>query len=320
MFPHRHYIRWGETAGLFPSRHFSPHVYQRLNADLLADDKNDLLARPLFNYLKVGQCQNRLCLEPAQELEYRQVLTPNTIEVSNRFAVVVHIYYPELWPEIQRTVMRSGMDLDWYITITEQGESSRCVLEKIQTDLPSAHVWLMPNHGRDIYPWLYLVNRGVLDSYDGVCKIHTKKSPHLHHGDQWRHQLFADLLPNNMTRSLVEVFINTPKAGVLTGHEHLFVGDRWWGYNKAKSLELLSRLNISTDGHELRFPSGSMYWIKPEVIEAMKALALQFDDFEEEMGATDGTMAHAFERIVGYLCTHVGMHIQTAYRKVSENP
>jgi lipopolysaccharide biosynthesis protein len=241
------------------------------------------------------------------------------IVTPKRFAVVVHVYYPELWPEIQQTIMRSGVDLDWFITITDQGEPASLVVKQIRAQLPSANVWLMPNHGRDIYPWLYLVNQGVLDPYQGVCKIHTKRSPHLHDGDKWRSQLFRDLLPLNKTHSLLEAFMNTAKAGVLTGFEHLRVGHRWWGYNTEKSMQLLSRLNMDVDINQLRFPSGSMYWIKAEVIEAMKALELTFDDFEEEVGATDGTMAHAFERIVGYLCAYVDMHIQVAYPDGPEN-
>jgi hypothetical protein len=63
----------------------------------------------------------------------------------------------------------------------------------------------------------------------------------------------------------------------------------------------LARAGIEADPERLSFPAGSMYWLKPPVVEALRNLRLAAIDFDPEFGQSDGTTAHAVERILGYL-------------------
>ena len=314
-FAERHYIRWGENAGFYPSEGFSPTAYRRLNPDLFPAERAGqlILNRPLYNYLTVGHAEKRSCIEPNPVLRATLGQLVSSRAPASRWAVAIHVYYPELWPEIYQAVKASNIELDWFITITDQGEVSLDLKKKIEAEVPNANVWIMINRGRDIHPWVALINSGLLDAYDAVCKLHTKKSPHLSDGDDWRSKLISDLLPENKASVILGRFMSTDDAGLLVSADHILKGEQWWGQNKEKAIQLLSRLNIDPNSAELQFPSGSIYWVKASVIERIKSLELDVVDFGQESGATDGTTAHAFERILGYLCADAGLHIQGVY-------
>ena len=59
----------------------------------------------------------------------------------------------------------------------------------------------------------------------------------------------------------------------------------------------------------LSFPAGSIYWISPLMIGMIKALGLTADHFENETAQVDGTLAHAIERVLGFLALAAGQDI-----------
>ena len=60
---------------------------------------------------------------------------------------------------------------------------------------------------------------------------------------------------------------------------------------------------------DLAFPAGSMYWLKPAMIAMIKALMLAPEEFEVEAAQLDGTLAHAFERALGFLVAAGGLRV-----------
>lgn len=49
-----------------------------------------------------------------------------------------------------------------------------------------------------------------------------------------------------------------------------------------------------------------MFWARVQAIKPILDLKLNSDDFEAELGQTDGTMAHAVERIFSFIATKSG--------------
>ena len=64
------------------------------------------------------------------------------------------------------------------------------------------------------------------------------------------------------------------------------------------------------DARALRFPAGSMYWVKPVVLRMIRGLDLRAEEFEVEQSQLDGTLAHAVERAMGYVAASAGMTIR----------
>jgi hypothetical protein len=73
----------------------------------------------------------------------------------------------------------------------------------------------------------------------------------------------------------------------------------------AKSLLARAGIGLSKE-HLLEFPSGSMFWGRSDALRKLLGLGLQFEDFEEEAGKVDGTLAHAIERSYLFFCEAAG--------------
>lgn len=299
-FPQRHYILYGEARGFRPNPDFSPSAYLAYNPDVAENG-----VAPFYHYLLKGHSEGRITKElpraedfPAPPSRPRRF---GTVERRSRFALVAHIYYPDLWEEFAETIRTQPVDCDLFITLTYRGDESDALVAKIRADFPEAFVLPTENRGRDILPFLRLVNAGLLDGYDAVCKIHTKKSPHRADGDLWRRHLIGGILPGEALPAMLERFVADPEMGFWVADGQHYDGTEWWGTNFETTRSLMRRLEIEVSRDRLEFPAGSIYWMKPVIVGMLKALHLRDEDFEQEKAQVDGTLAHALERCMGMI-------------------
>lgn len=313
-FPLRHYIVYGEGRGYRPNPDFSPRAYLRLNPDV-AEDRH---MSPLYHYITAGQAEGRPCKD-LPEVETLPSHLPAAgqggiaapgREGRARFAVVMHIYYPDLWEEFAERLSGLDLEYDLFVTLTYRGEASEALSETIKAQFPDAHVSLLPNRGRDILPFLSLVNAGLLDGYEAVCKIHTKKSPHRADGDTWRQHLIGGILPEQSLKLCLDSFLADTEAAFWVADGQFYQDRKWWGTNFETTRQLLRKVEIEITPDALSFPAGSIYWLKPLMVGMLKALALDESRFDEEKGQVDGTVAHALERAMGFLAQAAGQTVR----------
>lgn len=306
--PERHYALMGEQAGLYPNPDFSPHAYLRHNHDVASGGM-----APFDHYLRIGRYEERLTKDLPGDWTENTVTVPALRDPSigqAPYAIIVHMYYHDLWDEFREKLGTLDTEFDLYVTITERkGEDAEGLADWVRDAYPQARVLLMPNHGRDIFPFVHLVNAGWLDGYEAVCKLHTKKSPHRQDGDHWRRHLINGILPGPGTRELAERFVADPEAGFWVADGQHYNDAQWWGSNFTMVAQLLHRVELTPDRDRLSFPAGSIYWLKPRVIDMIRGLQLRADTFEPERGQTDGTLAHAIERALGMLAESGGLKI-----------
>ncbi|WP_087007519.1 glycoside hydrolase family 99-like domain-containing protein, partial [Gulosibacter sp. 10] len=225
--------------------------------------------------------------------------------------VHLHVYYPELVAELCEQLRAIAHPFDLIVT----NASGAALDAEALRSSGAKHVRVLEvaNHGRDIWPLLQIVNAGLLDPYDIVLKVHTKKSEWREghdtlagSGREWKEGFYRDLLggAENVDAILAELLDN-PRAGVITA-EHAIVGPEHWGGDEPFVRELMRRLRLRLDRDALEFPSGSIYWIRGFLLQGLRALMVDEADFEPEAGQVDATTAHAIERMIGILAKEAG--------------
>lgn len=210
-----------------------------------------------------------------------------------RTAVVAHLFYLDLLPEILdcQAVLPDSAPL--HLTVPrDRVEQAR----RLTQDIPAVTIHPCENRGRDIAPFVALLNAGVFDPYDAVLKLHTKRSPHLLDGEIRRKLLFAMLAgERNATWRMLTAF-ETPDTGLLGWAECYRATPSYWMANKARVRSLARQMNVPDDAVRLGFFEGSMFWFRPTALARLRALQLTPEDFEPESRQLDGTLHHAIER------------------------
>jgi lipopolysaccharide biosynthesis protein len=227
-----------------------------------------------------------------------------------RIAVVLHLHYPDLWNEILLYLSRIEENFSIFVTITDTALATHPkITNQIKSDFPDAFVFIVENKGRDIGALFFLLEKFTFADYAVILKLHSKKSLHRLDGEDWRTSIFDALLPKNQNLyELVSIFDSDPKCGVMLGRNEI-KGSEFWGSNLLAADEICGRIGLEFDANRLVFPAGSMYWIRPFVLERLLDLGLSYDDFAEEAGAVDGQLEHVLERILGILLTAGGFAI-----------
>ena len=88
-------------------------------------------------------------------------------------AVVAHVYYEDTWPDIAGALRSLTIPFDLIVTTVAGRER---LIETIGQAYPRAEIEIVENRGRDVGPFMALLERGRLDRYRYICKIHGKKS------------------------------------------------------------------------------------------------------------------------------------------------
>ncbi|KAA1002562.1 hypothetical protein FVF58_37185 [Paraburkholderia panacisoli] len=235
-----------------------------------------------------------------------------TMPRSGRIAVVVHLYYEDLWPEICAALGAIEESFDLFVSV--QSAASERIVNDIKSFYPLAKVLRFENRGRDVLPFVALINSGVLFNYELVCKVHTKRSLHREDGDQWRNSLLVGVLGSNAhAERIARAFDTDPDLGVVVAQGQIY-GSRQehWVDNRSRVIELGGRIGLDEVASGTTFPGGSMFWIRPFLLRSIAGLALTPNDFEPEPLGIDGTTGHAVERLIGLVCRDAGMRIEEA--------
>jgi rhamnosyltransferase len=210
-----------------------------------------------------------------------------------RTGLVAHVFYPELVEEI--IACRAHLPANTVCHITAPAAVAKTVVARI-ADLPAVHLHVVENRGRDIAPFLAVLRSGALDGLDAVLKIHTKRSPHLAHGELLRRAMFTALAGHPATVSRILAIMADPAVGMVGWRRVFLARPRHWHTNRSRVEALATKL-VPPATPDLAFFGGSMFWFRPAALAAITALPITPDDFEEEAGQIDGTLHHALERL-----------------------
>jgi lipopolysaccharide biosynthesis protein len=218
-------------------------------------------------------------------------------------AVVAHVYYEEAWPDIAGALQGLTVPFDLIVTTVAGRER---LIQTIRRAYPRAQIEVLENRGRDIGPFLALLESGRLDPYRYVCKIHGKKSSDggrkTYMGAMWRRRLLFDLLgAPGAADAAIAMFERDPSIGMIGPRvfrlpKEGYAEDLSWSSNRAMTLELAGRMGVPADAFKLDFFGGTMFWVRPEALKPLRDLRLAAE-MPDESGLIDGSLPHAVERV-----------------------
>lgn len=214
-------------------------------------------------------------------------------------AVMLHIYHVDMVGQLATFCKNIAGPCDLLIT-TDTNEKISIIEDAFcNWDLGNVFTQLVVNRGRDIAPKLGIISRRYKD-YDYILFLHSKKSDFADFTLGWSDKAFYGLCGSpEIVKSIFKIFEADPKMGIIFPQHHENI--RWainWGKNYRQAQALAKRLGLSVIRRgTMDFPSGSMFWARPAALDGLLALGLTHEDFPEELGQLDGTIAHAIERL-----------------------
>lgn len=310
--PVEHYCKFGWKESRNPSVDFNTVGYLQANSDVLNAKLN-----PFFHYLNFGIKENRrLSKDP-----YNHYITDNRTQyffehgtyvknniaptnLSLKIAVVAHVYFIDIANELLVYIKNIPIPCNVFITTINEKikKEISCIFNNY--DNGEINIKVIPNRGRDIGALINVFHD--LRGYDLVCKIHTKKSfdSSINDlGNRWRNYLLENLLGSqHLVYFILKTFEDNPRLGVMfpPAFPEIYPYTNWGNnYKIALALYKNRRIDISIkeNDNKFDFPVGNMFWFRPTAIEGLFSY-LTIDMFEEEPIPTDGTLAHAVERVI----------------------
>jgi lipopolysaccharide biosynthesis protein len=227
-------------------------------------------------------------------------------------AVIIHAFYIDVFrdfvEQLRAVLPMFECPIALYVSTTSQLEADvRSACESLCVEFG---VFVVPNRGRDVLPFLQILRSIDLKRFDLVLKLHTKKSPHRPDGDVWRADVCSKLLCADVVGCVREFFETNPAVGFVGPHGYVVPVSEYWGSNERHILDLAMRLGVaSVDLESLRFIAGTMFYCRVSALAPLMGIELGPACFEEEAGQIDGTLAHAVERGFALSARSVGMTI-----------
>ena len=226
------------------------------------------------------------------QLHHPQSTPTHQLALTPKIAVVAHVYYPELWPEIAQRLTAISHPFDLYITTTT--EQAPLVRPAITERFPQAHITVQPNLGMDLLPFLSLIPELIEQGYTAVCKLHTKKGTD-DQGTPWRAAMLDVLIGDNDSFTQVAQSFTSHSALQLAGPATLYQSVRKLILgNEAKMRTLFQHLQ----GHPMPdvdwgFFAGSMFWVRPTLFVPMHQKMVYLRTHITPTYQADGQYIHA---------------------------
>jgi len=244
-------------------------------------------------------------------IDLKEVPTPGNIS-SMKIAIQAHIFYPDLAPEL--AVLLKDFPVSFNLLISTPHAKNIEPLSRLFKTLPKLgelDISLTPNRGRDIGPLLFEFSKKLLE-YDCFAHVHTKKSMGTNSiGNPWREYLLKNLLDSSNHRTL-KILGLLETYGMVYPRKYplIDVENCQWGSNLPIAEQFCESVNIPlpSKGY-IEFPAGSMFWAKTAALQPLLAKAFLADEFEQELGQTNNTLAHALERSLSHIALSQGYPI-----------
>jgi len=228
------------------------------------------------------------------------------INPRRKTALLCYVYYPENIEACLSYAGNAAGTADLYFASSREDtlEAAKKYLD--DSAFSSVRFIKKRNKGRDVSA--YLIDcASLFDSYDYLCFIHDKKSPHLDSRlmtqNFFRMCIGRMLCSRSYVTNILNLFESHPRLGLAVMPPlcfgQFYVSDfRMSDGNHEHMLELMRMLdlNVPFDSSPVA-PYGDMFWCRTAAFRKLFSRSWTYDDLPDEPVPPDGTLLHAIERI-----------------------
>lgn len=237
----------------------------------------------------------------------KKITVENTVDYK-KIAFQIHVFYVDVFQEIIFYLEKFNFHFDLFIS-TDTDNKKNDIIELLKNKLPNADhitVEIVDNIGRDIYPFLFQMNK-VYEEYDIICHLHTKKSKLVDWGDNWRKDIYSKLLTDG--DYLFRILSDDNKIGLISPSPYknltlfkLYILNLLKKENFESVNDLLGYLikgySISKIKFKLtQYPCGNMFIARTDSIKQLFERQFNKSSFPPELGQTENTLQHTVEFI-----------------------
>ncbi len=224
-------------------------------------------------------------------------------------AIHLHLFYVDLLPEFVSYFSNMPYSFDLYISCQEDANVAEIKSElKELKKAKTIDIRPLPNRGRDLAP-LYVKFANEILNHEYFLHIHSKKS--LYSGQEkggWR-QFSLELLlgSEDKIKGIIDLFKNG-NAGIVYPdiQEEVPTIAYSWLANEGLGRQLFAEYNLGDMPSVFNYPAGSFFWARTDALRPLLEHGYTYEDFPREAGQTDGTLAHALERILPFVSRKQG--------------
>lgn len=235
----------------------------------------------------------------------------------NKIAVVAHLYYLDLVPEVLNKLGSIPEKFDLIITLP--GWGYRRILEMVESAYPDALIYKAADRGHATGPFMDLLPILAEGAYDAILKVETKRDYYVggrlaaEFADIWREETFSALLGTpERVAEILTTFRTEPDTNMVGASAHF----QSLNDNPYRDQGHFARLLLDDDTGGGYF-AGSMFWAKPDCLRRI-AESISIINFTAETGGGDGMLPHLVERLFGHAATTNGGRIHAASEDADE--
>ena len=242
----------------------------------------------------------------------------DTFASHRKIGLHLHLYYIEAGLDYVSILRKLPKSIDIFVTYPK-GTNVAGIKSIFESSLKNNFSWIeAQNRGRDVGPWLIEL-KDIQKEYDLFGHFHTKKSPQMSSSsaEHWKNDLLRQLLSPQSFRNIFNFFEKNIDAGIALPYPNIDILQIWLNKNipvmgsNQDSIDYLVKEIFKDDiltfeRSDLVFSVGTMFWYKPKALNRLISYPFDYTQFPEEPIGLDGTLAHAIERIVGYVVIREG--------------
>lgn len=224
-----------------------------------------------------------------------------TEESQLSLCIHVHCFYVDLFNEVAERLRLLTRPFSLVVTVCSEADAN--TVRKLLGDciqLQNAHILVVKNRGRDIAPFL-VDSSPIWQRSDVVLHIHTKRSPHISWGDNWRNYLFDQTIGDeHVLKGVLDQFQHRNDLGMMYPNNYCMIR-RFTEeeHNKEAIQTVAQKLHVESNFEAIgAYAAGSMAFYRVKALLSILKNEILEDLFEPEQGQIDGTTAHVLERLL----------------------